>query len=87
MGTETITETETETQTETQTETDVQPDLGDAPPCWPPKAHIIRKKDQPAKEGTIALCGAKLMGIDLDNAAANQVCDKCVAIARKEMGV
>jgi hypothetical protein len=77
----------TETTTQAPPKTTTQPDLGDAPPCWPPKAHIIRKQDQPAREGTRALCGARLMGIDLDNAAANQVCDKCVEIARKELGV
>ncbi len=55
--------------------------LPDAPALdqWPPVAHIIHKKDMPAKEGTIALCGAKLMGLDLGrlNDAGN-VCPKCV---------
>ena len=63
--------------------TETEPVLADAPPCWPPVAHIIHKKDQPAKEGTIALCGAKLMGLDLGrlNDAGN-VCPKCVEACR-----
>jgi hypothetical protein len=53
--------------------------------CWPPKAHIVRKKDLPAKEGTIALCGAKLMGMDLKGDVQKATCDKCLKIMRKEL--
>lgn len=53
--------------------------------CWPPKAHIIRKEDQPAKEGTIALCGAKLMGMDLKGNVRKAQCDKCQEIMRREL--
>ncbi len=69
----------------TETITDTKPDLSsDAPTQWPPKAHLIRRKDHPPKEGTIALCGAKMMGIDLDGAAVNGVCPKCLDVYRKE---
>lgn len=67
-------------QTETITEPEVKPDLGDVPPTWPPVQHIIRNEDKPAREGTIALCGAKLMGIDLGRLrdAQGKVCGKCL---------
>ncbi len=58
----------------------------EAPSSWPPQAHLIREKDRPTKEGTIALCGAKLMGVDLKDTAVSNVCKKCAEIARKEMG-
>ena len=59
----------------------------EAPPSWPPLAHIIRNEDKPAKEGTIAICGAKLMGVDLGNLnrATGKVCEKCVEIVRREL--
>ncbi len=50
---------------------------------WPPKAHLIRREDHPPAEGTRALCGAKLMGIDLDGASVKQPCKKCVEIASR----
>lgn len=68
------------------TQTDTDPALGEAPPCWPPLAHIIREEDRPVKEGTIALCGAKMMGIDLSDAPASTVvCGKCAEIALREL--
>jgi hypothetical protein len=55
----------------------------DAPPEWPPVQHIIRNEDRPAKPGTIALCGEKLMGIDLGPLleARGKVCEKCLKVA------
>ena len=50
---------------------------------WPPQAHLIRPEDRPAKEGTRALCGAKLMGIDLEH--AKDVCMECRKIAEQEL--
>ena len=46
---------------------------------WPPLAHLCREK--PAKKGSLALCGAKLEGINL--ADASKVCTKCIKIAQK----
>ena len=69
------------------TETLVEPKLGDAPPCWPPVAHIVRKENRPVKEGTLAVCGAKLMGIDLKGTDVGKVCEKCVEIVKKELGL
>ena len=51
---------------------------------WPPLAHIERKSDGPLREGKLALCGAKLMGIKLPD--ATKVCEKCIKIARQELG-
>lgn len=67
----------------------VAPLLGDAPPAWPPVQHIIHEADRPPREGTIALCGAKLMGIDLGRLrdARGEVCAKCVAEFRRLAGV
>jgi hypothetical protein len=53
---------------------------------WPPKAHIVRRKDLPAKEGTIALCGTKLMGMDLKGDVQKASCEKCLKIMREELG-
>jgi len=53
--------------------------------CWPPKAHIVRKEDLPVKESTIALCGAKLMGMDLKGDVQKANCEKCVKIMREEL--
>lgn len=63
---------------------ETEPDLAEAPPCWPPVAHIIHPKDEPAKEGTLALCGAKLMGLDLGRIRTHRgdVCAKCVEAFR-----
>ena len=52
---------------------------------WPPKAHIVRRKDLPAKEGTIALCGAKLMGMDLNGDVTKSSCEKCLEIMKREL--
>jgi hypothetical protein len=62
------------------------PVTAEAPPCWPPVQHIIHKRDEPAREGTIALCGAKLMGIDLGplRNATGEVCAKCVEAFTRE---
>ena len=46
---------------------------------WPPLAHLCREK--PAKKGSLALCGAKLEGINLTD--ASKVCTKCIAIAKR----
>lgn len=56
------------------TQTQTEPAL-DTPTQWPPIAHIARKKPGTVKEGDVALCGAKLMGINLDS--AYEVCEKC----------
>lgn len=63
----------------TATEPVVEPLLGDAPPCWPPVQHIVRNEDRPVKEGTLALCGEKLMGLDLGalRDGRGEVCAKC----------
>lgn len=71
----------------TITEPEVEPMIDEVPPSWPPLAHLIRKEDQPVKEGTIALCGAKLMGVDLGsvNKASGKICEKCEAIFWREL--
>lgn len=70
----------------TDTATDTKPALDDGTLThWPPKAHIVRKEDLPAKEGTIALCGERLMGIDLPGDVLRASCEKCVEIARREL--
>jgi hypothetical protein len=48
---------------------------GDA---WPPVAHIARK---PVVEDGYAICGAKLMGIELQD--ATKMCKKCIEIAKR----
>lgn len=62
-----------ETKVDTETMNEVVPDV------WPPVAHITRK---PVREDGEALCGAKLMGMELPN--ASKVCPKCVEIFRAE---
>jgi hypothetical protein len=52
---------------------------------WPPVAHIIRKDDEPAREGTAALCGEKLMGIDLRDDVRKASCEKCREIMAAEL--
>jgi hypothetical protein len=66
--------------TSTATEPITQPLTGDAPPCWPPLQHIVRNEDKPVREGTLALCGEKLMGLDLGSlrTGTGEVCAKCV---------
>lgn len=70
----------------TATEPVVEPLLGDAPPCWPPVQHIVRNEDRPVREGTLALCGEKLMGLDLGPLpkASGEVCAKCVQAFERE---
>jgi hypothetical protein len=72
---------------ETITEPVTKPMTDEVPPSWPPIAHIIRNEDRPAKEGTIAICGTKLMGIDLGrlNEVSGKVCEKCTEVLRKEL--
>jgi hypothetical protein len=48
---------------------------------WPPLAHIHDKREGKLKEGKLALCGAKLMGLDLPDAV--KVCEKCIEIAKR----
>jgi hypothetical protein len=67
------------------TQTETEPVTADPLDCWPPKAHIVRREDLPAKEGTIALCGAKLMGMDLQGNVLKAQCDKCQEIMRREL--
>lgn len=62
----------------TETKTEIEPTTGDV---WPPLAHITIK-NRPVKPGDRALCGAKLMGIDLEGMHCNQICRKCEEIAR-----
>lgn len=64
------------------TELETAPTVEAPPDQWPPLAHIYDKRDPEKK----ALCGAKLMGIDLGSLhnAAN-VCEKCVEILQREM--
>jgi hypothetical protein len=66
------------------TDTVTKPTTDDTLTCWPPKAHIVRREDLPAKEGTIALCGAKLMGMDLKGDVTKATCEKCLKIMRKD---
>jgi hypothetical protein len=64
------------------TKTDTKPVTSDGTISdWPPMAHIIRTAGGDVKEGDRALCGAKLMGIDLPD--ATKVCKKCVEIAKR----
>jgi len=67
------------------TATETKPVDIDAPPCWPPVAHIFRKKDGPVREGMLALCGERMMGIDIDLASAQNICQKCLEIAKREV--
>lgn len=52
---------------------------------WPPVSHIIRKEDEPAREGTIALCGTKLMGIDLSGDVRKATCKECLRAMSDQM--
>jgi hypothetical protein len=49
---------------------------------WPPKAHIFDDRAGELKEGQLALCGAKLMGMDLKSAQV--VCKKCLQVAQEK---
>lgn len=66
------------------TSTDTKPSIGTPSDQWPPLAHIEDKREGPLVEGKLALCGAKLMGIPLDNASA--MCEKCIEIFKRETG-
>ena len=58
------------------TELETKPlDKVDTDACWPPLAHIV---EGDAKEGDLALCGYKIMGVMMDD--ATKVCKKCVKI-------
>ncbi len=72
--------------TSTATEPVTLPLTSDAPPCWPPVQHIVRNEDKPVREGTLALCGEKLMGLDLGSlrTGTGEVCAKCVEVFRRE---
>lgn len=51
---------------------------------WPPLAHLVEWENYPPKEGDIALCGAKLMGIGLQGTSGRKkVCSKCLEIQRE----
>jgi len=65
------------------TETLPKPKLSDADACWPPVAHIAKKKQGTVKEGDIALCGERLMGINLDE--AHVICKRCLEIFQREV--
>lgn len=62
-----------------ETKTDMPIDT-EAPDCWPPLAHIFGGPGR-AKKGDRALCGVKLMGIDLDGAVNVKMCKRCLEIA------
>lgn len=49
---------------------------------WPPVVHIYDKRTGPLKEGALALCGAKLMGIEIRQDC--EVCKKCKEIFERE---
>ncbi len=55
-------------------------DVTDTGNVWPPLAHIFDHSKGEVKEGDLALCGAKLMGLHLPD--ATEVCKKCIRIAR-----
>ena len=46
----------------------------------------MRNEDKPVREGTLALCGEKLMGLDLGSlrTASGEVCAKCVEAFKRE---
>lgn len=71
----------------TATEPVTLPLTSDAPPCWPPVQHIVRNEDKPVREGTLALCGEKLMGLDLGSlrTASGEVCAKCVEALERDL--
>lgn len=65
------------------TDTKTKPSTGDTIGQWPPQAHIFKSHGVTAskpKEGDVALCGAKLMGLDLPT--ATKVCEECLKIAK-----
>lgn len=67
-------------------EVEPKPELDDiAPSCWPPVVHIVRKKNYPVKEGDLALCGAKLMGLNIGRLSniRGKVCEKCLEVVNR----
>lgn len=49
--------------------------------CWPPVIHIVDKpKNEPVVAGDIAICGAKLMGIEFEPGTVTITCEKCKEI-------
>ena len=50
---------------------------------WPPIAHIT--EEVPVVEGSLALCGAKLMGIELKD--AHEVCAECIKIYKQQLEI
>lgn len=63
-------------------QTDTQPQIDDGTLThWPPVAHIARGKDP--REGDEALCGARLMGLKLDD--ASKVCEECRRVLEEEV--
>lgn len=57
----------------------------EAPDCWPPLAHIFEGARK-ARPGDRAVCGAKLMGIDLNDAPGVKLCQKCLDIVERQGG-
>lgn len=52
---------------------------------WPPKAHFVRREDLPVREGSYALCGKKLMGLELDGSVKKATCARCTQIMERLM--
>lgn len=64
------------------TTTKTEPKTSEPIGQWPPLAHLVHKDNLPAKDGDLALCGAKLMGLnDLDD--SSHICEKCIKILRE----
>jgi len=55
--------------------------LGDAPPQWPPVAHLVDKLKGTAVKGDVALCGEEIMGVNLED--ADHICKACLEEAKK----
>lgn len=64
--------------------TETKPKTEDSVGQWPPVAHIIRNEDKPATEGSRALCGARLMGIDLQEGVEKATCEECLFRMRQD---
>lgn len=62
--------------------TETKPDLGTPSDHWPPVAHLRDKRDPDSR---YAICGAKLMGIELDD--AEKVCVKCLEEMKRREGL
>jgi len=60
--------------TEEQAEPTTKPETLDS---WPPLTHLIRGDVRPGK---IALCGARMMGLDMAGTPYRDVCPKCKEI-------